>query len=127
MKVIHKIELNKFQHALSLAVAQSRSHFEHSVDKAMELYDRPEDCPEAIKCDIDAIYNLARMLSRQFWDTANKLIPKRYKDNDVRCCYKTGNIEIMSELKKPVEDSGVSLDEIMNEAGVQNVDEWGKA
>ena len=131
MKIIHKIDLSRELHALAIAWTQSQNNFENAISSVKGDFPNPDDCPTEIKASLTAMGALGDSLQVQFWDAVKEILPDEYVDNVQQCNPAKGTVRVLDE-KMPedeceCDDKTASLDEIMEMAGVQNQDEWGRA
>ena len=125
MKIIHKITLPRELHALALAWTQSKDNFDDVYKQISSDY-TPESCPLEEKSVLSALNHLYESLARQFWHNLDKLVPEKFENNRMQCNPASGEVRILDELHDSEPDD-LSLDKIMKDAGVQNVDDWAKA
>ena len=133
-KVIHTMNLSKELHALAIAWTQSQDNFNGVMKKVEKDFPDPKNCPVEIKASLTALGVLQESLQSQFWDAVNDILPEKYSGNKQQCNPVKGRIQVLDE-KVPdkceeceeSEDNSTSLEDIMEQAGVQNADEWGRA
>ena len=126
MKIIKKIDLKNHFRLLGLAVAVNEMMLLSQLAK-----ENADSAPEGVLQSIDGICSAMQM---KFWDNFSELYPK-YSNNKMQIGGNSKTVEVIvyNEKREGREDceceggETASLDDIMEQAGVQNADDLGRA
>ena len=128
-KIIHNLKLDSNLHSLAFAVSIAKKNAVSHVSMARKKWENPEECPLEIQAHLFALFQLHGELHTMFWSQIDKKMPKKYTNNIQSVDVDEGKVIVFNEKEESIPeeeetDKGLSIDEMMQEAGVKDVDSF---